>query len=189
MRKTLTIVGTALSALHGVAHSSDNTDKVSLAALALHDSDYATTLAAPLNLNVQNMYASHSSHSSHASHASHSSHSSGSGSSYRYTPAYAPAYAPPPPQSAAPQGSNGAATGSSLISPTKLRPSVDQLQLMIMRVQAALYARGYDPGAIDGEMSVKTKEALRLFQAAHGLPANAKMATETLNALGVALTP
>jgi len=60
---------------------------------------------------------------------------------------------------------------------------------MIMRVQAALYARGYDPGAIDGEMSTKTKEALRLFQTARGLPANAKMTTETLNALGVALTP
>lgn len=188
MRKTLTVVGTALSALHGVAHGSDNTDKASLAALALHDSDYATTLAAPLNLNVRNMYASHSSHSSHASHASHSSHSSGSGASYGYTPAYTPAYASPP-QSTAPQGSGAAATGAPLISPTKLRPSIDQLQLMIMRVQAALYARGYDPGAIDGEMSAKTKEALRLFQAARGLPTNAKMTTETLNALGVALTP
>ena len=188
MRKTLTVVGTALSALHGVAHSSDNTDKASLAALALHDSDYATTLAAPLNLNVRNMYASHSSHSSHASHASHSSHSSGSGASYGYTPAYTPPYAPPPP-STAPQGSGGAATDAPLISPTKSRPSIDQLQRMIMRVQAALYAHGYDPGAIDGEMSLKTKEALRLFQIAHGLPANAKMTTETLNALGVALTP
>lgn len=188
MRKALTVVGTALSAMHGVAHASNNVDKTSLAALALHDSDYATTLAAPLNLNVRNMYASHSSHSSHASHASHSSHSSGSGASYSYTPAYTPAYAPPPP-STAPQDSSGTATGAPLISPTKLRPSVDQLQIMIMRVQAALYARGYDPGAIDGEMSVKTKEALRLFQAARGLPANAKMTTETLNALGVALTP
>lgn len=188
MRKTLTVVGTALSALHGVAHSSDNTDKASLVALALHDSDYATTLAAPLNFNVRNMYASHSSHSSHASHASHSSHSSGSGASYGYTPAYTPPYAPPPP-STAPQGSGGAATGAPLISPTKSRPSIDQLQRMIMRVQAALYAHGYDPGAIDGEMSLKTKEALRLFQIAHGLPANAKMTTETLNALGVALTP
>jgi len=185
MRKTLTIIGTTLSALHGVAHGSDNADKASLATLALQDSDYATTLAAPLNLNVRNMYASHSSHSSHASHASHSS---GSGTSYGYTPAYTPAYAPPP-QSTAPQGSGAAATGVPLISPTKSRPSIDQLQLMIMRVQAALYARGYDPGAIDGEMSTKTKEALRLFQTARGLPANAKMTTETLNALGVALTP
>lgn len=184
MRKALTIVGATLSALHGVAHASDNADKASLAALALQDSDYATTLAAPLNLTLRNMYASHSSHSSHASHASHSSHSSGSGTSYGYTPTYNP-----PPQSTAPQGASGAATSAPLISPTKLRPSIDQLQLMIMRVQAALYARGYDPGAIDGEMSAKTKDALRLFQVAHGLPANAKMTTETLNALGVALTP
>jgi len=188
VRKTLTVVGTTLSALHGVAHASDNADKANLAALALHDSNYATTLAAPLNPNVRNMYASHSSHSSHSSHASHSSHSSGSGASYGYTPAYTPAYTPPP-LPTAPRDSNGAAMGAPLISPTKSRPSVDQLQLMIMRVQAALYARGYDPGAIDGEMSLKTKEALRLFQMAHGLPANAKMTTETLNALGVALTP
>lgn len=171
MRKTLTVVGAALSAMHGVAHASDNADKTSLAALALHDSDYATTLAAPLNLNVRNMYASHSSHSSHASHASHSSHSSGSGGTYRYTPAYTPQPVSSPPTA-----------------PARLLPSADQLQLMIMRVQAALFARGYDPGAIDGEMSAKTKEALKLFQAAHGLPANAKMTTETLNALGVALT-
>src|SRR5690242_3557059 len=117
MRKTLTVIGAALSAVHGVARASDNADKTNLAALALHDSDYATTLAAPLNLNVRNMYASHSSHSSHASHASHSSHSSGSGASYGYTPAYTPAYAPPP-QSTVPQGSGGADTGVPPISPT-----------------------------------------------------------------------
>lgn len=171
MRRTLTVIGAALSAVHGVARASDNADKTNLAVLAQHDSHYATTLAAPLNLNVRNMYASHSSHSSHASHASHASHSSGSGGTYRYTPAYTPqpVYSPPTP-------------------PARLLPSTDQLKLMIMRVQAALFARGYDPGAIDGEMSAKTKEALKLFQAAHGLPANAKMTTETLNALGVALT-
>lgn len=186
MRKTLTVVGATLSALHGVAHGADNTDqKVKTIALALHDSDYATTLTAPLNVNARNMYASHSSHSSHASHASHASHSSGSGSSYSspvYTPAYTPPVSPTP-------ASSRAADTLLTPSPTSSRPSADQLQLMIMRVQAALYARGYDPGAIDGEMSEKTKEALRLFQAAHGLSPTAKMTTETLNALGVALTP
>ena len=60
---------------------------------------------------------------------------------------------------------------------------------MIMRVQAALYARGYDPGAIDGVMGMQTKAALASFQAAHGLPATGTMTTPTLNALGVALSP
>jgi His-Xaa-Ser repeat protein HxsA len=60
---------------------------------------------------------------------------------------------------------------------------------MIMRVQAALYAKGYDPGAIDGELTESTKLALRRFQSAHGLAVTGKMTTQTMNALGVALTP
>jgi His-Xaa-Ser repeat protein HxsA len=59
--------------------------------------------------------------------------------------------------------------------------------MMIMRVQAALFARGYDPGAIDGVLSEMTKRALGKFQMAHGLPATYTMTTATLNALGVAL--
>src|SRR3546814_3084004 len=50
------------------------------------------------------------------------------------------------------------------------RPRADQLRLMIMRVQAALYVKGYDPGAIDGELTESTKLALQKFQGAHGLP-------------------
>jgi His-Xaa-Ser repeat protein HxsA len=182
MRKALTVAGATFSALQGVAHGTENADqKVKAIALALHDGDYATTLTAPLNVNARNMYASHS---SHASHASHASHSSGSGASYS-SPVYTPAYTPPVSTTPSSPAAN------TLISPSSVssRPSADQLQLMIMRVQAALYARGYDPGAIDGEMSDKTKQALRLFQAAHGLSPTAKMTTETLNALGVALTP
>jgi len=60
---------------------------------------------------------------------------------------------------------------------------------MIMRVQAALYAKGYDPGAIDGELTEPTKLALRKFQGARGLVVTGKMTTQTMNALGVALTP
>jgi His-Xaa-Ser repeat protein HxsA len=58
---------------------------------------------------------------------------------------------------------------------------------MIMRVQAALYSKGYDPGAIDGVMGEKTRSALRKFQQDHGLIATGSMTTETLNALGVRL--
>ncbi len=74
MRKSLTVTGAVLSALHGVAHGSDNADRnKGLTDLAVHDAGFAVTLTAPLNVNVRNMYASHSSHSSHASHSSGSS--------------------------------------------------------------------------------------------------------------------
>jgi His-Xaa-Ser repeat protein HxsA len=69
------------------------------------------------------------------------------------------------------------------------KPTADQLRLMIMRVQAALYGKGYDPGAIDGELTEPTKLALRRFQASSGLTVTGKMTTQTLNALGVALSP
>jgi His-Xaa-Ser repeat protein HxsA len=193
MRKSLALTGTALAAAQGTAHGTDNAANAAhLADLAVHDADFAVTLAAPLNVNVHNMYASHASHSSHSSHASHSSHSSGSGGSYRaapaYTPSYSPAYSPAP--APAPSTMPNLGPGASpLVSPSSTRASGDQLKMMIMRVQAALYSKGYDPGAIDGVMSSQTKAALAKFQGAHGLPANSKMTTATLNALGVAIGP
>ncbi len=51
----------------------------------------------PLNLDVDNQFASHSSHSSHSSHASHSSHYSGSGGGGYVAPAPYPSYTPPAP--------------------------------------------------------------------------------------------
>jgi His-Xaa-Ser repeat protein HxsA len=60
---------------------------------------------------------------------------------------------------------------------------------MIMRVQAALFSRGYDPGAIDGAMGTKTRVALELFQSRQGLTVTGNMSTETLNALGISLGP
>lgn len=191
MRKSLTVTGAVLSALHGVAHGSDNADRnKGLTDLAVHDSDFAVTLTAPLNVNVRNMYASHSSHSSHSSHASHSSGSSGIYRAPRdYTPAYTPAYTPPTPAPAPAPADNYSPGIQPLMSTGTPRPSSDQLRLMIMRVQAALYAKGYDPGAIDGELTESTKLALRKFQSTHGLLVTGKMTTQTMNALGVALTP
>ena len=191
MRKSLTVAGAVLSALHGVAHGSDNADRNrGLTDLAVHDGDFAVTLTAPLNVNVRNMYASHSSHSSHSSHASHSSGSSGIYRAPRdYTPAYTPAYTPPPPAPAPARVNNYSSGMQPLMSTGTPRLNADQLRLMIMRVQAALYAKGYDPGAIDGELTEPTKLALRKFQSAHGLVVTGKMTTQTMNALGVALTP
>lgn len=194
MRKSLALTGAVLAAAQGTAHGSDHAANAAhLTDLAIRDADFSVTLAAPLNVNIHNMYASHASHSSHASHASHSS---GSGGSYRaapvYTPSYAPAYSPPPAPAPAPAPSTMPDLGPSLlplVSPNATRATGDQLKIMIMRVQAALYSKGYDPGAIDGVMTSETKTALAKFQGAHGLPANSKMTTLTLNALGVALGP
>lgn len=175
MKRILTITGTAMSALHGVAHAKTDTTHTDLSSLALKDLSYVVNVAAPANAaDSINMFANHSSHSSHGSH---SSHSSGSGSTYR-APVYA---APPPAVKAAPPSVN------TLYSDPK--PTADQLTMLIMRVQAALYSKGYDPGAIDGTLGAETKQALRKFQTANGLPGNAKMTTATLNALGVSLSP
>lgn len=192
MRKSLALTGAALAAAQGTAHSTDHTANTAhLTDLAVRDAGFTVTLAAPLNVNIHNMYASHASHSSHASHASHSS---GSGGSYRaspvYTPSYTPAYSPAPAPAPAPSAMpNLGPDASPLVSPSGTRATSDQLKMMIMRVQAALYSKGYDPGAIDGVMTPETKQALAKFQGAHGLPANSKMTTATLNALGVALGP
>lgn len=183
MQKSLTIVGSALSALQGISTEAPSSD-APLVARAAGDSDYATVLAVPLNAGLRNMYAGHRSHSSHSSHSSHYS-GSGGGGGYRYAPSTpAPAVAP----SDTPRTSPAPAP---LLSnpPPAPRPTADQLRLIIMRVQAALYSKGYDPGAIDGVLSPATAAALRRFQAAHHLSVSGTMSTETLSALGVSLAP
>lgn len=220
MRKTLTLAGTALSVLQGSIHDPESpiAQTTALMALAHSDGEYTTTLTAPLNAGIDNLYAGHRSHSSHSSH---SSHYSSSGGSYRSTapstyvpppPPPSATYTPPRPKKTTPRpSSRSSATstlqpsttqsydgmtydGSSMSTEPVLdgpapRAGADQLALMVMRVQAALFSKGYDPGAISGEFDASTKAALRKFQAMHGLKASGMMTTETLNALGVALVP
>lgn len=180
MRKTLGLMGSALSTLTGTAHAAIQPGNgLEPAVLAAQEQSYTVTLSVPLNeLGMHNMYASHSSHVSHSSHTSHSSHYSSSGGSYRVpsnAPSTAPSYTPPTYQ---PPAVQSAPAG---------KPTAGQLKYMIMRVQAALFAKGYDPGSIDGVLGSKTKVALRRFQSDHGLPADAKMTTKTLSALGISL--
>lgn len=175
MKKVLMITGTAIAAMQGIAHAEASNGHAALLSLAMKDLSYAVSMAVPVNtVNAVNVFASHASHSSHSSH---SSHYSGSGGSYQ-SPSYSAPKAPPtlPP--------------ASVNDPyTAPKPAGNQLKIIIMRVQAALYSKGYDPGAIDGTLGAATKQALREFQTAHGLPASAKMTTATLNALGVSLSP
>jgi His-Xaa-Ser repeat protein HxsA len=186
MQKSLTAAGALLSVVQG-AHAEDTSATTArYTDLAVHDASFAVSLSAPLNVNVRNMYAGHSSHSSHASHASHSSGSGGSYTSPAYTPSYTPTYTAPTPAPAIAAPEITPAYRATTTA-TTTRATADELRSMIMRVQAALYTRGYDPGAIDGILSEPTKNALGGFQAAHGLPRTRSMTTATLNALGVSL--
>lgn len=200
MRETMSVAGIVLSSLHG--QEQPEAQGARIEALVAKDLPFGVEMTAPLNVSVDNLYAGHRSHSSHSSHSSHASHYSGSGG-YRSAPVYpAPApYVPPPPPrpSIAPSTySSSHSTYSSGSTPQTLAPSStepvangtvepDALALMVMRVQVALYAAGFDPGAVDGVLSEPTRQALRKFQAARGLTIDGRMNTATLNALGVAI--
>lgn len=53
-------------------------------------------------------------------------------------------------------------------------------KLNVKLVQAALKEAGFDPGAIDGKMGTKTKNAIMAFQKATGLTADGKIGYKTL---------
>jgi len=150
-----------------------------------HD-DKAVSLR-PLNLDMDNLFASHRSHSSHSSHASHSSHYSGSGS---YS---APAYVAPTPvapasavpsQPAAPAAVIGGADNAAAIKPVEL--TVDEKRrLQVLRVQMRLNSLKLYDGQLTGVLDGPTRESLKLFQAVKSLPVNGMMTTPTMNALGI----
>jgi peptidoglycan hydrolase-like protein with peptidoglycan-binding domain len=52
-------------------------------------------------------------------------------------------------------------------------------------VQQALKQKGFDVGAIDGQMGPETQSALRDFQQSQGLPQSGNLDSQTLSALGV----
>ena len=65
--------------------------------------------------------------------------------------------------------------------PTDLRPLS---KANIMKMQAALNARGYDAGPVDGIAGRRTKGALQRFQKDQGLLADGYPTLEMLNLLG-----
>lgn len=137
-------------------------------------------------------------HSSHRSHSSHSSHVSGSGHASHYSgtistpaPVYAPpapVYSPPapvysPPAAAPRPAPRAASSGPNTAAAPRL--TQDEISKFVQRVQIALMVKGYDPGPADGELSPKTRDALKAFQGASGLSASGNMDKDTLHALGV----
>ena len=55
----------------------------------------------------------------------------------------------------------------------------------VRSVQQALKDKGFDAGAIDGQMGPSTEKALRDFQQANGIPQSGVLDQKTLEALGV----
>lgn len=53
----------------------------------------------------------------------------------------------------------------------------------IMKMQTALRNAGFEPGIIDGKMGPRTRDALREFQKAHGLPADGRLDRQTWDLL------
>ncbi len=58
---------------------------------------------------------------------------------------------------------------------------------LITRVQEALAARGYSPGAIDGIMGERTARAIRAFEAASGMPPSGRVDGALLRKLAIAV--
>ncbi|WP_197277283.1 L,D-transpeptidase family protein [Sphingomonas profundi] len=62
----------------------------------------------------------------------------------------------------------------------------NMLVAVVRQIQQALAAAGLDPGQIDGEFRDKTDEAVRAFQARHGLVEDGIVGRDTATALGIA---
>jgi Putative peptidoglycan binding domain len=56
---------------------------------------------------------------------------------------------------------------------------------LALAVQSELAQRGYYHGAIDGEIGSDSREAIRAFQEAQGLPVTGKIGAKLLDALGI----
>src|SRR5437016_1643528 len=64
-------------------------------------------------------------------------------------------------------------------------PNMDKA--VVTRIQAALAAKGFDPGLIDGDFGLNTQAAVLRFQEAEGMVVDGAVGPETAAALGVSL--
>jgi hypothetical protein len=79
------------------------------------------------------------------------------------------------------QGQSGSEQGASGMSRSGATAGNEEIK----KVQQALKDKGQDPGAIDGVMGPKTKEALKAFQEKQGLKATGSLDEQTKKALGI----
>lgn len=164
------------------------------------DDPSKTVSLRPLNLDINNLFASHRSHSSHSSHRSHSSHYSGSGGGSSYVSpsttsagqeaSAAGANTLAQPSSTYPAGISASTAPSSLANAgapqaQPLMSADEKRRLQIMRVQIKLLSLGIYSGRVSGVLDGPTKQSIRLFQNLKHLPETGLMTTATMNALGV----
>lgn len=167
------------------------------------DDPSKTVSLRPLNLDINNLFASHRSHSSHSSHRSHSSHSShysgsGGGSSYvgsstsgaGQEASVSGTSTLAQPSSTYPAGTSARTVPSSLADTgtAQQQPPLsfdEKRKLQIMRVQIKLLSLGIYSGRVSGVLDDPTKQSIKLFQGLKHLPETGLMTTPTLNALGV----
>jgi len=133
----------------------------------------------------------HYSHQSHASHASHQSHRS-----YHH-----PIDVPNDNltsqnigESIGIEGRNMSSTPANSILPSsvaitkkvKILPgNSGKFKEVVSKAQVALAARGFDVGALDGELHARTVSAIHSFQKSSGMAPSGKLDPETLSRLGV----
>ena len=143
--------------------------------------DSPVMLPNTLNADADDRYAAHRSHSSHGSHRSH--RSSAGSTQRRAVPAPTPApQSTPTPAPSPVQPVPRAVPGTGQVTP---RPTLEDLAVMVVRVQAALMRRGYYKGDIDGLLGPLTRAALKTFQIHEGLTPSGRMNVETLTSLGI----
>ena len=133
-------------------------------------------------------------HSSHRSHQSHQSH--GSHRSYHH-PIDAPhdnLMTQNMGESLGIEGRNMSSTPVSTILPSsvaitqkvKILPgNSGKFKEVVSKAQIALAARGFDVGALDGELHARTVSAIHTFQKSSGMAPSGKLDPETLSRLGV----
>jgi len=130
--------------------------------------------------------AQHRSHQSHGSHVSHQSHRS---YGYRLTPEDTATV-----MQAAAGARNEMSTPHSSVLPSspaiagklKVLPgNSEKFRELVMRMQVALQVRGYEVGAVNGEIHARTVAALYRYQEDAGFVPSGKVTSDTLSSLGI----
>ncbi len=83
------------------------------------------------------------------------------------------------------QSAGSSFTQNSDVAGTQNGDSSLQNSATVRSAQEALNAKGYDAGTADGVMGPNTKNAVRQFQQAQGLPQTGELDSQTVSALGV----
>ncbi|HHQ4663848.1 TPA: His-Xaa-Ser repeat protein HxsA, partial [Aeromonas veronii] len=142
--------------------------------------DNLPNMEASLNMDVNNLYAGHR---SHRSHSSHRSHYSGYGTSTYSAPVAVPSRA---------YGSSVNSLNQSLQAPLEVTSPARRLTAndsammdLVMRVQLALFTKGYDVGIIDGKIGPKTRAQIKRYQSDNRLSSTGTLTTSLLTSLGI----